>query len=266
MWLSRYFVWFVIYSFMGWVYETIYVTVKNKKWDNRGFLYGPICPIYGTGAVAVSIILELLPMEQAASMEWWKIFLIAFFGSMVLEYGTSYALEKLFHAYWWDYSNMPLNINGRICLPASVLFGLAGILVAEVIYPWIRGLTGGCPPIFMEFLSLLFMGLIAVDATLTVSALTNFRRIVESVDKTVNQHMEEIVTNMDGRIAKTSAKLAEERERFSRESAERAVSEMAGVYRAAVSRMQGIRPKYEGKFMRHALAAAKSRLSKRENP
>lgn len=260
MWLSRYFVWFVIYSFMGWVWETIYVTVKNQKWDNRGFLYGPICPIYGTGAVAISVIMEALPLERAAGMEWWQIFLIAFFGSMVLEYGTSYALEKLFHAYWWDYSNMPLNVHGRICLPASILFGLAGILVVDVIYPWMKGLTGGWPPILIELLALVFMAVIAVDVTLTVSALTNFRRIVEAMDAAANQHMEEFVANMDARIQKTGSRLAEERERFSRESVEAAVSNMASLYRSAVSRMQGVRPRYEGKAMKHALAAVKSKL------
>lgn len=263
MWLSRYFVWFMIYSFMGWVYETLYVTVKNMKWDNRGFLYGPVCPIYGTGAVAISMIMEALPLEQASSMEWWKIFLIAFFGSIVLEYGTSYALEKLFHAYWWDYSNMPLNVHGRICLPASILFGLAGILVVEVIYPWIKGLTGNCPPILMEFLALVFMAVLAVDVTLTVSALTNFRRVVESVDNAVNQHMDEFVANMDAKLQKTGNRLAEERERFSKESVEAAVSNMASLYRSAVSRVQGIRPQYEGKFMKHALTLVKSKLKKR---
>lgn len=260
MWLSRYFVWFVIYSFMGWIFETVYVTVKNQKWANRGFLYGPICPIYGTGAVAISIIMEVLPLEQAAQMEWWKIFLIAYFGSIVLEYGTSYALEKLFHAYWWDYSNMPLNVHGRICLPASVLFGLAGILVVNVLYPWMRELTGNFPPILMELLALIFMAVIAVDVTLTVSALTNFRRIVESVDNMVNQHMDEFVASMDARIQKTGSRLAEERERFSRETVEKAVSNMATLYRSAVSRVQGIQPQYEGSFMKHALTVVKSKL------
>lgn len=264
MWLSRYFVWFIIYSFMGWVFETVYVTVNTQKWAKRGFLYGPICPIYGTGAVAISIIMEALPPTQAADVTWWQIFLIAFFGSMLLEYGTSYALEKLFHAYWWDYSNMPLNIHGRICLPASILFGLAGILVVNVIYPWMKGLTGNCPPILMELLALIFMAVVAVDVTLTVSALTNFRRIVELVDNVVNQHMDEFVAGMDARIQKTGSKLTEERERFSRETVEKAVSNMAALYRSAVSRVKGIQPQYEGSFMKHALTVVKLKLKNRK--
>ena len=81
MWISRYFVYFVIFSFFGWIYESIYCTIKSKRWENRGFLYGPLCPIYGAGGVGITAI--------------------------VLEYGTSWTLEKLFHAYWWDYSEMP---------------------------------------------------------------------------------------------------------------------------------------------------------------
>ena len=114
MWLSRYFVYFIIFSCMGWIYESIYCTIRAKKWENRGFLYGPLCPIYGAGGVAITAIADFISVHTDATFTWWQIFLVAFFGSIVLEYGTSWALEKLFHAYWWDYSSMPLNINGRV--------------------------------------------------------------------------------------------------------------------------------------------------------
>ena len=119
MWLSRYFVYFIIFSCMGWIYESIYCTIRAKKWENRGFLYGPLCPIYGAGGVAITAIADFISAHTDATFTWWQIFLVAFLGSIVLEYGTSWALEKLFHAYWWDYSSMPLNINGRVCFPYS---------------------------------------------------------------------------------------------------------------------------------------------------
>lgn len=81
---------------MGWIYESIYCTIRAKKWENRGFLYGPLCPIYGAGGVAITAIADFISAHTDATFTWWQIFLVAFLGSIVLEYGTSWALEKLF--------------------------------------------------------------------------------------------------------------------------------------------------------------------------
>ena len=131
MWVSKYFVYFVVYSFMGWLYESMYCTIKGGKWENRGFLYGPICPIYGAGAVALTAIDDYLHYINF-QYEWWQVVLVSMLGSMVLEYTTSWILEKLFHAYWWDYSDIPFNINGRICLPCTLGFGAAGFGAAGI--------------------------------------------------------------------------------------------------------------------------------------
>ena len=112
---------FFIYSFMGWIYESIFCTIKEKKWCNRGFLYGPIIPIYGFGAVIISIFVNV-SVDNHVTTPWWKVFLVSMVGSAILEYVTSWALEKIFHARWWDYSNMPLNILGQICLPYMLLW------------------------------------------------------------------------------------------------------------------------------------------------
>ena len=89
MWFSKYFVYFVIYSVMGWIYESIFCTIKNGKWQNRGFLYGPVCPIYGVGATAMMFIMDQAETHGLSDIAWWQIFLIAFLGSVVLEYATS---------------------------------------------------------------------------------------------------------------------------------------------------------------------------------
>lgn len=133
------------------------------------------------------------------SYTWWQVFLVAFFGSIVLEYVTSWGLEKLFHAYWWDYSDVPLNINGRVCFPASVGFGVAGLLVIYVIAPVTRDATIWITPILMELFSLIFMALLAADATLTVSALTGFERNVAAMEEALNQHMEQFVSTVQQR-------------------------------------------------------------------
>ncbi len=97
---------------------------------------------YGAGGVAITAIADFISAHTDATFTWWQIFLVAFFGSIVLEYGTSWALEKLFHAYWWDYSRMPLNINGRVCFPYSVGFGVAGLIVVYFIAPFTKLITG----------------------------------------------------------------------------------------------------------------------------
>lgn len=242
--LSKYFVWFIVYSFGGWVFETIYCTINTGKWDNRGFLYGPVCPIYGAGGVAITAVAQLIaPAASHTQPVWWHVFLIAFFGSMVLEYVTSWALEKLFHAYWWDYSNMPLNINGRICLPASLLFGLAGLLIIYVIAPPLTNTTSQVPPLAIEGISLVCMALVSMDATLTVSALTSFEYQVADMEETLNRHMEQFISDVQERTQDMGRRLLDERERFSVQSMESAVRHMGVLHRSALRRVHGFRPR-----------------------
>ena len=254
MWISKYFVYFVIFSCMGWIYESIFCTVKTGSWQNRGFLYGPVCPIYGVGAAAIMALTDWYAGQNQGQVNytWWQVFLVAFFGSIVLEYVTSWGLEKLFHAYWWDYRNVPLNINGRVCFPASAGFGVAGILVIYVIAPATRSATQWMTPTLMEFFSLLFMALLATDATLTVSALTGFERNVAAMEEALNQHMEQFVSTVQQKSQAAgevlgekkqaaSERLAEERMRFIKERLENITKRMSGGHRAALNRVKGFR-------------------------
>jgi uncharacterized membrane protein len=250
---------------MGWIYESIFCTIKNKKWADRGFLYGPLCPIYGVGAVSLTAIAEAFSKRSLDGYAWWQVFLVAFFGSIVLEYVTSWALEKLFHAYWWDYSRMPLNINGRVCFPYSVGFGCAGLLVVYVIAPFTQNMTSGITPIVMEGLSLWFMAMIAADVTLTVSALTDFERNVAALDVALNQHMEQMVSNVQEKKQAAETAFAEERVRFSKERMEQTVASMGNVHRMAVSRVRGFRnTRADKQRMEDMLRRMKSRVPKKK--
>ena len=241
MWISKYFVYFVLFSVMGWVYESAFCTIKTGKWQNRGFLYGPVCPIYGVGATAITFIVDQAGAHGISKMAWWQIFLIAFFGSIVLEYVTSYALEKLFHAYWWDYSNVPLNIHGRVCLPASIGFGVAGLVVVYGVAPLTKQMVGWIAPSWMELLSLLFMAVVAADTTLTVSVLTHFEQNVIALESALNQHMDQFVSTIQEKTQEASANFSEERARFSRENLERVIQNMENTHRLALKRVQGFR-------------------------
>ena len=195
--LSRYILLFIIYSLCGWIFESIYAVITRGVWENRGFLYGPICPIYGSGAVIITFVVDMLNIAGARIPAWWGIFLIAFFGSIVLEYGTSWTLEKLFHAYWWDYSNMPLNVNGRICLPASLLFGCAGVGIVFGTMPFFDRILDGIPAPAEEIFAFFMVALLSSDATLTISALTDFANTIAAADEAMTRHMEQFVESLE---------------------------------------------------------------------
>lgn len=214
MLVSKYFVWFIIYSFMGWIYESTYCTIRKHHWENRGFLHGPIVPIYGVGALLASILFSEFPISGMQEASNLKIFLICFFGSIVLEYTTSWALEKLFHAYWWDYSNVICNINGRVCLPASIGFGLAGILVVRVIYPFVSGMTHDTNVYLMEALSLVFMFLFGMDMALTVSALTNFAKNFNRIESEINEQITSAYEKLDTKAADAIGNMIEKSEQI----------------------------------------------------
>lgn len=127
--LSTLFSWFIIYSYIGWIYETTYCSVNAGKFVNRGFLYGPICPIYGV----VILLMILLLTDRCKST--LSLFLSCGLVASGWEYMSSYIMETIFGRRWWNYSNKPFNINGRICLGAALLFGVSGVLIVRYLHP-----------------------------------------------------------------------------------------------------------------------------------
>ena len=124
---------FFAYSILGWACECLYCGIPARRFINRGFLEGPYCPIYGCGALIVILVLD--PLKGHPLL----LFLGAMIFTSVLEYVTSWLMEKLFHSKWWDYSERPFNINGRVCLLNSLLFGIMGLAVMYVVHPFICG-------------------------------------------------------------------------------------------------------------------------------
>lgn len=241
MWISRYVVWLVIYSVLGWIYESTYCSIVDRKWANRGFLYGPLCPIYGFGVIGMIALWQAV-LNAGVAVEPWQVFAVAAAGSAVLEYATSWVLERLFHARWWDYTNMPLNLNGRICLPATVLFGLGGLLVAYVLYEPTVAITNAASPVLVEGLSLLLIALVSVDATLTVSALTRFAHAATSVSNAINEHMDQFVAGAVEKSEAAAGAFAQERERFGKTIRASRVGEMGALAVSAARRIHKVIP------------------------
>jgi uncharacterized membrane protein len=156
------FIWFVVYSFIGWAWETALFTVQEKRFVNRGFLNGPLCPIYGVGGLLLIWALE----GRTESLP--ILFLIALVLTTTLEYLTAILLEKLFNAKWWDYSMFPLNFQGRISLISSIVFGIMSVLLITVIHPFIQGLTGKMPVRAKQVFLLIFVVYLLADITVTI--------------------------------------------------------------------------------------------------
>ena len=159
------FLYFILYSFLGWCCESVYCSVIQRKWVNRGFLNGPFCPVYGFGALLVLFLLRDVRHSFPA------LFLSGMVVTSVLEYITSVILEKLFHMHWWDYSHMRFNLNGRVCLLNSCEFGLLSVVVAMYIHPAVVRMTGRIPEFGRVLLAVLLLLIIAADTIVTVRGL-----------------------------------------------------------------------------------------------
>lgn len=193
MQLNRYLTAYFVFSVLGWIWESIYCTIKERKWQNRGFLYGPVCPIYGFGSIMALFIYDLILLGTVPNLSWWMILIVGFFFSMILEYPTSYILEKKFHARWWDYSNLPLNINGRTCAITSIGFGIGAIIIMNYLIPSYEKILVIIPATIIAVLSVIFVALHSSDFTLTVSNLTNFQRNIDELEKEFQDKMTEEV-------------------------------------------------------------------------
>ncbi|MBE5827691.1 MAG: hypothetical protein E7307_13790 [Butyrivibrio sp.] len=218
--ISQYFVEFIFYSFLGWVWESIYCTVNEKKWADRGFLFGPICPIYGSCVVGVSILFSLIPALSDPAFPVWATFIICMIGSAVAEFGTSWVLEKRFHARWWDYSKLPLNIQGRICLPVSVCFGIAGVLIVKYLMPFVSGLHTMINPMVYEIFALILAAVFGADFALTEASLSALLKDVEKMHSEFVERAQANYERLEERVEEArEKKLAmEERVREAREN------------------------------------------------
>ncbi|WP_181281120.1 putative ABC transporter permease [Bifidobacterium callitrichos] len=166
------FLWFLFYSFCGWVYESILVSVQERRPVNRGFLNGPLCPIYGTGAVLGVVVLGEVRNPIL-------LFVISAVGACLLEYVTSWAMELLFHARWWDYSNFPFNLNGRICLYGALIFGIGGVVIVDVVQPEVARVTAMIPIMVIHWLFATLFALTVADAIITVIGIIDLEDSLE---------------------------------------------------------------------------------------
>ena len=173
--LSYLFLFFLAYSVIGYVIEVVDIIVMEKRFEwNRGFLIGPIIPIYGLGSIIMEIVLGKYRNDYVI------LFLMTMFICSFMEYFTSYILEKMFKMRWWDYSHMKYNINGRICMLNAILFGFGGIIFVRYINPFLLGYLQKIPKDICITLSSILFVLFLIDFIISLVVVI---RLKINVDK-----------------------------------------------------------------------------------
>lgn len=172
---------FFIYAFLGWCVEVAFVAITLGKVVNRGFLNGPVCPIYGCGMLGVLMV--LLPVKQ-------NIFLL-FLGGMVIcsavELFGGWILDKIFHMRWWDYSDRPFNIGGYICLPFSIMWGFAVVFAVWFVHAPIMAVVEKIPYAVKIVIIIIFAVVFIIDMIVTLKNLVGIKRSLGQLDKVAEE-------------------------------------------------------------------------------
>ena len=168
---------FLVYSCLGWCLEVVYAAATTGQIVNRGFLNGPVCPIYGFGMVIVLFVLT--PFEHST--------LALYIGGVILpstlELVGGWALYKLYHTRWWDYSDKPFNIGGYICLEFSLLWGVGTLIVMKLVHPIIANAVALIPPLVGLILMFLLYAIYAADTIATAFAASDLARDLDALEK-----------------------------------------------------------------------------------
>ena len=192
--VAEYAVWFLIYSVLGWIYESTLRSIIHSRWYNSGFLNGPYIPIYGFGAILDIFLLGGLK-------DPFEIFLLSGILNCILEYVTSWGMEKLFHARWWDYSGKFLNLNGRVCLLGFLAFGSFATVVILFFQPWLRAHTTDLmSPQALYSLSSFTVTAMSADTLITVKGMKDFEQKVNEFTKVLEEAEERITAQINQKI------------------------------------------------------------------
>ena len=168
-------IYFLIFAFLGWCTEVCYAAYKRGEFVNRGFLNGPVCPIYGFGVAGVRFVVSLISNDAI-------LVLTCFLLPSVLELVTGFVLEKVFHNKWWDYSNERWNLGGYICAKFSLIWGLVCIAVVKIIFPLIDSLISILPETVTVIVACVLLGVMLVDFIGTIFTVIKMNTRLKAID------------------------------------------------------------------------------------
>lgn len=168
---------FLLYSFLGWFMETIYCWIIDKKFVNRGFLIGPSCPIYGFGGLLIVLFINKYREDPVV------VFCMAVVICAILEYFTSYILEKIFKTRWWDYSQKKFNLNGRISLDTMAAFGILALVMIYAVNPVVKNLIETIDPLLLKVLTSIFFIIFVIDTFVSANIIYRIKGAGQSLVK-----------------------------------------------------------------------------------
>lgn len=177
-------IYFIIYSFLGWILESTVRTICERKIINTGFLIGPFCPIYGFGAIIM--ILFLNRFENNIIL----LFFISFIVLSIWEYVVGVLLEKLFKTKYWDYSKNRFNLKGRVCLTNSLAWGILGVLFIRYIHPFIQHLIGYVDYIYVAIIASIIALILLTDAIISVVKVKNIQTTLQKIEE-INEQIKQ---------------------------------------------------------------------------
>lgn len=184
-----YFILFVIYSCLGWLIEVFVFLFDDKKFVNRGFLIGPYCPIYGVGGILITLFLTKYENDALA------LFASGIIICSILEYFTSWFMEKIFKLRWWDYSEYKFNINGRICLETMVPFALIGMVVIKFLNPYFFGKINLLSNTAKIIITIILMIILITDYILSIKIVVDMKKATKLVKKDSTEDIRRVLSN-----------------------------------------------------------------------
>lgn len=212
--ILTFFLVFYIYCFMGWCFESLYVSAKTKKWVNRGFMKGPFLPIYGCGAVI--ILFSTIPVMSSPVL----VYILSFIAATVLELATGMVMEKLFKVKYWDYSGNFMNYKGYICIKSSITWGFMGMLVTyiinEPVAKFIDSLNVWISALIVVILTVIFV----FDFVKSFKAAYDMREIIMSSARLMND-LKEIKIQISEAIEEKKEQASEKRNEVAAEIKEK---------------------------------------------
>lgn len=202
---------FYFYCFFGWIFESTYVSVKSKKFVNRGFMRGPFLPIYGSGAIMMLVV--SMPFQDNIFLTY----IAGCIGATALELVTGMTMEALFKVRYWDYSNQKFNYKGHICLSSTIAWGFLTILMTEFVHRGVEKIIFAIPYTVVSVITVILTVYIIIDFTLSFKAAMDLRDILVGLEK-AKEEMERIQKRLDVIIAVVN----DERETWRQEKSMRA--------------------------------------------
>ncbi|WP_350345100.1 putative ABC transporter permease [Proteinivorax tanatarense] len=253
--LQEIFFYFIVYSFIGWTLEVIYHFKKQKRFVNRGFLHGPVCPIYGSSAVFIVMLLS--PLKENI----FTLFIGGFIIASIMELITGFLLEYLFDTRWWDYSEDKFNLWGYVCLKFSLYWGILTIFFLNFAHPLVENLWSFISAGLTNFILIAITFILVLDAVITINNMVHFKKILAEFQSTTKELKENIALVKNEKVKKLAIKKLQKRNKKLRSLQAKLVDRINSRQRTWLANY----PTLKSKKFKNIIEELKTKIQKRKN-